>query len=85
MRNGHSSAHGSVLFAIADTAFATACNSHGHRAIGRSCAIEYLAPAFPGDALSAYAVERAHEGRTGSTTSTSGATRTTRSWRGFAR
>jgi acyl-CoA thioesterase len=65
MLNGHGSAHGSILFTVADTAFAMACNSHGHLAIGRSCAIEYLAPAFPGDALSAQAVERAHEGRTG--------------------
>ena len=65
MLNGHGSAHGSILFAIADTAFAMACNAHGHLAIGRSCAIEYLAPAFPGDALSAYAVERLREGRTG--------------------
>ncbi|MDQ3874119.1 MAG: hydroxyphenylacetyl-CoA thioesterase PaaI [Actinomycetota bacterium] len=65
MVNGHGSAHGSILFAIADMAFAMACNSHGHVAIGRSCAIEYLAPAFPGDALSAHAVERAREGRTG--------------------
>lgn len=65
MVNGHGSAHGSILFAIADTAFAMACNSHGHVAIGRSCAIEYLAPAFPGDALSAHAVERARDGRTG--------------------
>jgi len=65
MVNGHGSAHGSTLFTVADTAFAMACNSHGHLAIGRSCAIEYLAPAFPGEALTASAVERAREGRTG--------------------
>jgi acyl-CoA thioesterase len=59
MVNGHGSAHGSIIFTLADTALAMACNSHGHPAIGRSCAVEYLAPAFPGDALSAYAVERA--------------------------
>ena len=65
MRNGHGGAHGSIVFTLAGTAFAMVCNSQGHPAIGRSCAIEYLAPAFPGDALSAYAVERAREGRTG--------------------
>ncbi len=65
MVNGHGSAHGSILFAIADTAFAMACNSHGDVAVARSCAIEYLAPAFPGDAVSAHAMERALEGRTG--------------------
>lgn len=63
--NGHGSAHGSILFTVADIAFAMACNSHGHLAIGRSCAIEYLAPAFPSDTLVASAVERAREGRTG--------------------
>jgi acyl-CoA thioesterase len=65
MLNGHGSAAGSIQFTLADTAFATACYSHGHPAIGRSCAIEYLAPAFPRDALTARAVERAREGRTG--------------------
>lgn len=51
--------------ALADIAFAMACNSHGVLAIGRSCAIEYLAPAFAGDALTATAIERARETRTG--------------------
>lgn len=65
MLNGHGSAHGAIVFAVADTAFAMACNSHGHLAIGRSCAIEYLAPAFPGDTLDARATERTRHGRTG--------------------
>ncbi|MBV9048501.1 MAG: hydroxyphenylacetyl-CoA thioesterase PaaI [Solirubrobacterales bacterium] len=65
MLNGYGSAHGSALFAVADIAFAMACNSHEHQAIGRSCLIEYLAPAFAGDELVATAVERAYEGRTG--------------------
>lgn len=65
MLNHHGGAHGSALFALADIAFAMACNSHGHLAIGRSCSIEYLAPAFAGDELVAIAVERALEGRTG--------------------
>lgn len=63
MVNGHGSAHGAALFAVADIAFAMACNSHGHLAIGRSCAIEYLAPAFPGQAITATAVERSVVGR----------------------
>ena len=33
-------------------------------AIGRSCAIEYVAPAFPGETVVASAVERARQGRT---------------------
>jgi acyl-CoA thioesterase len=61
--NGHGSAHGAALFAVADTAFAMACNSHTHMAIGRSCSIEYLAPAIPGDYITATAVERSAVGR----------------------
>jgi acyl-CoA thioesterase len=63
MTNGHGSAHGSALFAVADIAFAMACNSHEHMAIGRSCCIEYLAPAFRGQAVTATAVERSAVGR----------------------
>jgi acyl-CoA thioesterase len=63
MVNGHGSAHGAALFAIADIAFAMACNSHAHMAIGRSCAIEYLAPGLPGQSVTATAVERSAAGR----------------------
>jgi acyl-CoA thioesterase len=65
MLNGHGSAHGAALFAVADIAFAMACNSHGHPAVGRSCSIEYLAPAYAGDAVTATAVERSVVGRGG--------------------
>ena len=65
MLNGHGSAHGAALFAVADIAFAMACNSHGQPAIGRSCSIEYLAPAHAGDVVTATATERALVGRGG--------------------
>ena len=65
MVNGHGTAHGAALFAIADIAFAMACNSHGKPAVGRSCSIEYLAPARAGDAVTATAVERSVVGRGG--------------------
>ncbi|MDK3258136.1 hydroxyphenylacetyl-CoA thioesterase PaaI [Blastococcus capsensis] len=65
MLNGHGSAHGAALFAVADIAFAMACNSHGAPAVGRSCNIEYLAPAFAGEAVTATATERAVVGRGG--------------------
>lgn len=61
--NGHGTAHGAALFAVADIAFALACNSHGRPAVGRSCSIEYLAPAEGGDAVTARAVERSAVGR----------------------
>ena len=63
--NGHGNAHGAALFAVADIAFAMACNSHGHPAVGRSASIEYLAPASAGDAVTATAVERSAVGRGG--------------------
>jgi acyl-CoA thioesterase len=63
MLNGHGSAHGAALFAVADIAFALACNSHGYPAVGRSCSIEYLAPAYVGEAVTATAVERSAVGR----------------------
>jgi acyl-CoA thioesterase len=65
MLNGHGSAHGAALFAVADVAFAMACNSHGRAAVARSCSIEYLAPAFVGERVTAIAVERAVVGRGG--------------------
>ena len=65
MLNGHGTAHGAALFAVADIAFAMACNSHGPAAVGRSCSIEYLAPAFAGDVVTAAAVERSVVGRSG--------------------
>ena len=40
-----------------------ACNSHGHPAIGRSCSIDYLAPAYAGEAVTATAAERSAVGR----------------------
>jgi acyl-CoA thioesterase len=65
MLNSHGTAHGAALFALADIAFAMACNSHGPSAVARSCSIEYLAPAAVGDGVTASAVERSVVGRTG--------------------
>lgn len=64
MLNGHGGGHGSAVFAVADIAFAMACNSFGHPAVGRSCSIEFLRPAFEGDELVATAAERSRDGRT---------------------
>lgn len=44
-RNGLGTTHGGVLFALADVAFAVACNSHGQTAIGVQANISYLAAA----------------------------------------
>lgn len=46
--NGLGSVHGGVIFALADIAFATACNSHGQTAIGIQANITYLTAAGDG-------------------------------------
>jgi acyl-CoA thioesterase len=66
MLNGHHTCHGGFIFALADSAFAFACNSHNHVTVGAGCTIEYLAPGRPGDVLAAEAQEQAQAGRPGS-------------------
>ena len=65
MVNGHDLCHGGMIFTLADTAFAFACNSHNQRAVAAGCAIAFPAPAHLGDALTAEGVEVAHVGRSG--------------------
>ena len=65
MVNGHAICHGGLIFALADSAFAFACNSHGDNTVAAGAAIEFLAPGREGDLLTAVAVERWRAGRTG--------------------
>jgi phenylacetic acid degradation protein PaaD len=65
MLNGHDLCHGGLLFALADSAFAFACNSYGVVTLAAGCSIEFLAPAREGDELAAVAEERVREGRSG--------------------
>ncbi len=65
MMNGHGICHGGLLFALADSAFALACNSHGDNAVAAGAAIEFLRPAREGDLLTAVATERWRTGRSG--------------------
>ena len=65
MCNGFGMAHGGFIFALADSAFAFACNSHNFNTVGAGCTIDYLAPGRPGDVLVAEAVEQALQGKTG--------------------
>ncbi len=57
MLNGHGTCHGGLIFALADTAFAFACNSHNHRTVAAAASIDFLASAAEGDELSAEAQE----------------------------
>lgn len=63
--NGHGICHGGITFALADSAFAFACNSRNQSAVAQHNVISYIAPANIGDKLTAKAVELNLEGRNG--------------------
>jgi acyl-CoA thioesterase len=65
MVNGHAICHGGMIFTLADTAFAYACNSYNLNTVASACNIDFLAPAYLGDSLVAVAVERVQSGRSG--------------------
>jgi acyl-CoA thioesterase len=65
MVNGHAIAHGGFVFALADSAFACACNSHGPVTVAAGADITFVRPVRAGDVLTAYAEERARFGRSG--------------------
>lgn len=61
MLNGLASCHGGMIFALADTAFAHACNNRNEANVAMDCRIDFLAPGFEGDELTAMAKET-HKG-----------------------
>lgn len=65
MIQGHGTCHGGFLFALADSAFAFACNSYDEATVASGCSIDYVAPARLGDQLTATAIELTRKGRTG--------------------
>jgi len=65
MANGHGTAHGGLIFTLADSAFAFACNSHNVRAVAQACDIVFALPVHAGDVLVAEAAERHIFGRNG--------------------
>jgi acyl-CoA thioesterase len=65
MLNGHRTCHGGLIFSLADSAFAFACNSRNVSTVASGCTIDFLAPAVEGDVLTAEARERSLAGRTG--------------------
>jgi acyl-CoA thioesterase len=67
MVNGHATAHGGLVFTLADSAFAVACNTHGVVTVASGADITFVAPARLGDVLLAEAVEQATFGRSGVT------------------
>lgn len=65
MLNGHGTAHGGMIFALADTAFAYACNGRNLRTVAAQASIVFLDAAREGDVLIAEAREQALVGRSG--------------------
>ncbi|EKE43091.1 phenylacetic acid degradation protein PaaD [Oceaniovalibus guishaninsula JLT2003] len=65
MTNGHGNAHGGYLFALADSAFAFACNTYDQVTVAQHCAVTYIAPGALGDMLTATAREVSRKGRSG--------------------
>jgi acyl-CoA thioesterase len=65
MLNGHRICHGGLIFTLADSTFAFACNSHNKAAVAAGASIEFLKPAQLGDLLTCEGVEQALQGRHG--------------------
>jgi acyl-CoA thioesterase len=65
MLNGHQICHGGLIFALADSAFAYACNSRNRVTVAAGASIEFLKPARLGDVLTCEGVEQVLQGRHG--------------------
>ncbi len=65
MLNGFGMLHGGLLFALADTAFAFACNAYNQVTVAASGNIDFLHPSGPGDELCATAEEDYRDDRRG--------------------
>ena len=62
MVNGFDVCHGGLIFTLADTAFAFACNAYDRLTVAAAANVEFLRPAKRGDVLTATAAED-HRGR----------------------
>ena len=67
MLNGHRTAHGGMIFALADSAFAYVCNGANHASMAAQASIVFLDKVREGETLVAEATEVAREGRAGVT------------------
>ena len=65
MLNGHKICHGGLIFTLADSTFAFACNSHNKVTVAAGCSIEFLKPAHLGDVLTCEGLEQVLQGRHG--------------------
>lgn len=65
MVNGFAITHGGLVFALADTAFALACNEDERMTVAAGADITFLKSTRAGQTLTATAVRRVVSGRTG--------------------
>ena len=65
MLNGHATCHGGFISALADSAFAFACNSYDELTVASGFSIDFLVPGRKDDLLTARCVEISRAGRTG--------------------
>jgi acyl-CoA thioesterase len=65
MLNGFGVAHGGIVFSVADSAFAFACNTHGRVTVSVENSITYPVAIREGDVLTAVAREEAASDRLG--------------------
>ncbi len=65
MLNGHDICHGGLIFTLADSTFAFACNSHNKVTVAAGCSIEFLKPGRLGDVLTCEGNEQVLQGRHG--------------------
>jgi acyl-CoA thioesterase len=57
MMNGFGACHGGLIFTLADTAFAFACNGYNEQTVAAAGHIDFIRPAILGDELTASATE----------------------------
>ena len=67
MLNGHGIAHGGMIFALADSAFAYVCNGGNHASVAAQASIVFLDKVAEGETLIAEGEEVVREGRAGVT------------------
>ena len=65
MTNGFAITHGGIVFALADTAFAMACNEDGEVTVAAGADISFLRATRAGQTLTAHARRVARNGRSG--------------------
>ena len=65
MLNGHAICHGGIIFTLADSAFAYACNSYNRATVAAAASIDFLKASHLDDELVAVATERSRARRSG--------------------